>query len=106
MIRIQEEKPKCDYGHCEHKPEEHDGGLCWHITDLELEDKPTNAKYCSCRRLPEFIRTWEQIEKHEGKGWMEPDAHDIMVTKERKNCKSISLIRVDKHLCCNCDRGI
>lgn len=102
MIRIQQEKTKCDFGQCEHTPEEHEGGVCWHITNNELADKPTNRKYCSCKREPDFIRTWAQIEKHEGKGWMEPTPRDIMITKECKNCKAVSLIRVDLHLCFNC----
>ena len=106
MIRLEEEKPKCDNGHCEHTEEEHEAGVCWHITNLELKDEPTNAKYCPCKRDPEFIRTYEQIEKHEGKGWMEPTKEDIMITKECKNCKAVSLIRVDGHLCTTCERGV
>ena len=106
MIRLEGEKPKCELGHCEHPPEEHDGGVCWHITDPDLKDLPTNKKYCQCKREPEFIRSWEQIEKHEGKGWMEATPLDIMVTKECKNCKAVALIRVDSSLCCNCERSI
>ena len=33
---------------CEHGEEFHDEGLCWKITNPELEDEKTNKKYCPC----------------------------------------------------------
>ena len=30
---ILEPKAKCEYGNCEHGPEEHEAGVCWAITD-------------------------------------------------------------------------
>ena len=68
-----EEIPKCELGHCEHPPEDHNGGTCWHIVKEDLKDKQTNDKYCPCKMSDESIKSWSAIEAYEGKGWMEPD---------------------------------
>ena len=31
-----EPKAKCEYGNCEHGPEDHEAGVCWAITDKKL----------------------------------------------------------------------
>ena len=94
MIRVEEEKPKCEWGHCEHPPEDHDTGTCWHIVKPELADKPTLRKYCECSMDEQTdeaygtkiqsIKSWADIERHEGKGWMEATPCPKCVKNEEK----------------------
>tara|TARA_B100001750_G_scaffold62731_1_gene49880 strand:- start:4930 stop:5535 length:606 start_codon:yes stop_codon:yes gene_type:complete len=78
MIRVKEEQPKCEFGHCEHPPEDHHEGTCWKIIRPELKDEPTNRKYCDCcvtmePRSKKSIKGWQEIAHYEGNGWMEAE---------------------------------
>tara|TARA_R110002020_G_scaffold465972_2_gene688081 strand:- start:2643 stop:3254 length:612 start_codon:yes stop_codon:yes gene_type:complete len=104
MIRVQEEKPKCKFGHCDHSDEEHEGGTCWHIVKPELEHKQTLKKYCECRLEDkknelgvkvQSIKSWADIEKHEGKGWMEPSICPKCVKNEDKQPTGLILVNIN-----------
>ena len=97
MIRVVEEKPKCVYkgrngeeahGSCTHPEEYHKEGTCWFIVKPELKDQPTNDKYCHCKIDPGFIKSFDSIERHEGKGWMEPE--------KCKECQGVGSIVIFK----------
>ena len=96
MIRVIEEKPKCHFGHCEHPPEDHHEGTCWHIVKPELKDQPTNRKYCDCKQHDdELIKSFSDIEKYEGKGWMEPDACPKCFRDEDKTPTGYVFVKID-----------
>ena len=100
MIRVKpEEQPKSKCvlkgsngeeteGHCEHGPEYHSGGLCWFLVNPKLKDQPTNEKYCGCKIDPKAIRSFESIQSHEGKGWMEPE--------KCKECRGDGMVVISK----------
>jgi hypothetical protein len=94
-------KIKCAQGHCEHKTEvmgedTHDEGLCWKITQEEFADKPTNAKYCPCTKQSNFIRTFARV------GYIEREAHDIMIPQKCETCTEVSLFTKHQTRCLTC----
>lgn len=97
-------KVKCHLGHCEHKTESmgddtHDEGVCWKITQPELADKPTNAKYCRCQKDKEFIRRYDRV------GYMERGEHDQMITRQCEGCEKDFLFTIHDKYCLSCKTG-
>lgn len=98
------QKVKCHFNHCEHKTESmgentHDEGVCWKITQEEFADKPTNAKYCPCKKDNEFIRRYERV------GYMEREQHDQMITRACKGCGQDCLFTIHDTECIACKTG-
>ena len=81
---------------CDHPDSLHDEGLCWKVTNPELEDLPTNKKYCPCTDNKTLIRTYERV------GYMEAEAHDQLVTKRCDVCNIEGLFKVDSAVCGSC----
>lgn len=81
---------------CEHGEEFHDEGLCWKITNPELEDEKTNKKYCPCNSAKGFIRTYARL------GWMEALPHDKMITKKCEACGEEVMLQVEEKFCTTC----
>ena len=81
---------------CDHPDSLHKEGLCWKVTNPELEGEPTNKKYCPCSENKELIRTYERV------GYMEAEAHDQMVTKRCEVCNIEGLFKVDSAICGSC----
>ena len=102
-------KPKCKYGDCEHLPEDHEAGVCWHIVDKSLIDVPDDSKFCGCHKNAELDHSWEIKKRRnpiDGEGWMDPHIgtkdEAIMITKVCKLCRDVLLIRVDSDVCSSC----
>jgi hypothetical protein len=89
-------KTKCIFGHCEHGEEFHDEGVCWKITQPDLENLPTTAKYCPCKQQPELIRRYERL------GYMEREEHDQMITRACKGCGRDFLFTIHDKYCTAC----
>jgi len=94
-------KVKCAQGHCEHKTEllgeeTHDEGLCWKITQEDLADVQTNAKYCPCTKQTNFIRTFARV------GYIEREAHDQLVPAKCSTCDEVVLFTADNNRCLTC----
>ncbi len=94
-------KIKCHLRHCEHKTElmgedTHDEGMCWKITQEEFADFPTEAKYCPCKKQPDFIRTYKRL------GYMERGEHDIMITRQCSRCGVDCLFNINTTMCKIC----
>jgi len=81
---------------CDHPDSLHEEGLCWKVTNPELEGEPTNKKYCPCSENKGLIRTHERV------GYMEADPHDQMVTKRCDVCNIEGLFKVDSAICGPC----
>ena len=81
---------------CDHPDSLHEEGLCWKITNPELEDEPTEKKYCPCSEQKGLIRTYART------GYMEPGKHDQMVTKKCDVCGAEGLFRIDDSICSSC----
>ena len=120
-----EPKAKCEYGNCEHGPEEHEAGVCWAITDKKLIDEPDEKKFCSCKSTPELTHGWDILKARnpiDGEGWQDPGKtitikkdfitgkilkvdvkYDyIMITKVCHTCRKVCCIRVDEVDCTSC----
>jgi len=81
---------------CEHGEEYHSEGLCWKITNPELEHSQTSKKYCPCNSNKGLIRTYSRV------GWMEVMPHDKMVTRNCEGCDAEVLLSVKNKLCTTC----
>ena len=81
---------------CEHGEDFHDEGLCWKITNPELENEPTNKKYCPCNSGKGLIRRYAKT------GWMETMPHDKMVTRKCEDCGAEVLLSVEDKYCTTC----
>lgn len=106
---VLEKKEKCIFGDCEHPPEDHEAGLCWHIVDTKLVDVPTTKKFCPCHRSSGLDYGWDLLKQRNPinkDGWMEATPNDLMITKRCGNCKNLRLIRVDMELCHTCGSNI
>ncbi len=95
------QKEKCKFGGCEHTPESlgeetHSEGVCWKITQKDLENLPTDTKYCPCKQENGLIRTFKRT------GYMEVAQYDSMVTKTCISCGKDLLIRVAYDKCSKC----
>ena len=108
---ILDPKPKCKYGDCDHSPEDHESGVCWHVVDKSLIDVPDDKKFCGCHKNAELDHSWEIKKRRnpiDGEGWMDPHIgtkdEAIMITKVCKVCRNVLLIRVDSDVCSNCTR--
>ena len=106
---VLEQKPTCKYGDCEHPPEDHEAGVCWHIVKPDLTDIPNDNKFCGCHKIAELAHGWDIKKRRnpiDGEGWQDPmigtDHEAIMVTKVCKVCRDVCLIRVDSHACSTC----
>jgi len=122
---ILESKAKCEYGDCEHSLEDHEAGVCWHITDEKLRDEPNEKKFCGCKSTPELVHGWDILKVRNpinGEGWQDPGKkinikrdpitkkilkvdikYDcIIITKVCHTCRNIRCIRVDKDDCSDC----
>ena len=89
-------KTKCVFGHCEHSEEFHDEGVCWKITQPDLENENTEAKYCPCKQQPELIRRYDRL------GYMEREEHDQMITRKCKGCNGDFLFTIHDKYCKSC----
>ena len=96
MKGIKIEKTKKTHTGCDHPDSLHQEGLCWKVTNPELEDQPTNKKYCPCASNKGLIRTYART------GYMEAEAHDQMVTKKCDVCSIEGLFRIDNSICSSC----
>ena len=108
---ILDPKPKCKYGDCDHSPEDHEAGVCWHIVDKSLIDVPDDNKFCGCHKNAELNHDWDIKKRRnpiDGEGWMDPHIgtkdEAIMITKVCKVCRNVLLIRVDSDACSSCRR--
>jgi hypothetical protein len=81
---------------CEHGEEYHSEGLCWKITNPELENEPTNKKYCPCNAGKGLIRRYART------GWMEVLPHDNMITRKCEDCGAEVLLSVEDKYCTTC----
>lgn len=122
---ILEPKVKCEYGNCEHSPEDHEAGVCWAITDKKLINEPDEKKFCSCKSTPELTHGWDILKVRnpiDGEGWqdlgkkinitrdpltkkilkVDVKYECIMITKVCHTCRKVCCIRVDEDNCSNC----
>jgi len=97
MVKVQV-KEKCQLGGCDHTPdvEFHDEGVCWKVTQKELEHQPTEKKFCPCKRQDGLIHRFKRT------GFMEAKEFDNMVTKNCRKCGNLFLIRTDEAFCLKC----
>jgi len=106
---VLEKKEKCIFGDCEHPPEDHEAGLCWHIVDTKLVDVPTTKKFCPCHRSSGLDYGWDLLKQRNPinkDGWMEVLPNDLAITKRCGNCKKLCLINVDVDICHACESNI
>ena len=96
MVGIEIEPIKKTHTGCDHPDSLHQEGLCWKVTNPELEDQPTNKKYCPCSSNKGLIRTYART------GYMEAELHDQMVTKKCDVCSAEGLFKVDNSICSSC----
>ena len=101
IIPLLNTKIKCSFGKCEHKTEiigeeTHDEGLCWKVTQDDFADEKTEAKYCPCKKQPDFIRRYARL------GYMERGEHDIMITRKCVGCDNDLLFTINETLCLTC----
>lgn len=96
MKGIEIEKNKKTHTGCDHPDSLHQEGLCWKVTNPELEDQPTNKKYCPCASNKGLIRRYDRV------GYMEAETHDQMVTKKCVSCGTEGLFNVDNSVCLSC----
>ena len=96
MEGIKLEKNKITHTGCDHPDSLHDEGLCWKVTNPELEGEQNNKKYCPCASNKGLIRRFGKV------GYMEPEAHDQMVTKKCDVCGIEGLFNVDNSICLSC----
>ena len=87
------EEPTCIFNKCSHTPDEHNEGVCWHITQ---PDEKGFAQYCPCSLSGERHRLYSTV------GYMEAGIHDTMITKNCVNCKEDLLLSVDESFCNRC----
>tara|TARA_R100000963_G_C4609857_1_gene80662 strand:+ start:395 stop:673 length:279 start_codon:yes stop_codon:yes gene_type:complete len=82
---------------CEHGEDLfHSEGLCWKVTNPELENEPTNKKYCPCNSGKGLIRRYAKT------GWMEVSPHDKMVAKKCADCGAEVLLSIEDKFCTTC----
>jgi len=81
---------------CEHPIGYHDEGVCWKITNPELENEDTNAKYCPCAVSKLTIRRYDRV------GYMEAEPHDQMITKKCSLCNVEGLFTLNNSICSAC----
>jgi hypothetical protein len=75
-----------------------DESVCWAITNPDLADKETEAKFCPAR-VDGMIRRFG----HPNMGFMEPKQNDWMVTKVCSGkCGQPILLRVEEDTCLLC----
>ena len=96
MKTLKIEKTKKTHTGCDHPDSLHEEGLCWKITNPELENEPTDKKYCPCSEQKGLIRTYART------GYMEPGKHDQMVTKKCGVCGVEGLFKIDNSTCSSC----
>jgi len=88
---------KCEVRGCEHDESFHKEGVCWKITQENLNSKPVNTKYCPCKQDQNLIR------RHAITGYVESSQYDSMIPKKCSNCGEELLIRTDESICTICE---
>ena len=89
-------KIKNEHTGCEHGPEYHQEGLCWKVTNPELEEEQTTKKYCPCTRDKNLIRTYKRL------GYTEAEPNDQMITKKCIICGDEVLFNLKHSVCGAC----
>jgi hypothetical protein len=91
---------KQEHTGCEHGPEYHEEGLCWKITNPELEEEPTDKKYCPCNSNKGLIRRYERT------GYMEAQSDDRMIPRPCDSCGAEVLLVIGNKICISCKASI
>tara|TARA_R110000787_G_scaffold70884_3_gene157736 strand:+ start:3662 stop:3979 length:318 start_codon:yes stop_codon:yes gene_type:complete len=96
MKTLKIEKNKKTHTGCDHPESFHEEGLCWKITNPELENEPTDKKYCPCSEQKGLTRRYART------GYMEAGKHDQMITKKCDVCSVEFLFKIDTSTCLSC----
>lgn len=87
----------CQNGLCFHEDELHEEGVCWKLTDTNLEDIQSVHKFCLCKQ-DGTIRRYD----HPRMGFMPFEVDDLMITKKCSDCGKDKLLTKNETLCMFC----
>ena len=81
------------FGTCDHGPEYHKSGSCWHILDIKKDGTPV---YCKCVHHKGNHKSFAEL------GYLEPQAEDWLIPKKCSKCSQVFTLHKDARHCASC----